>query len=275
MSRAHLATRAGSVRGHFPFTCPGLGDMLHQCRVGYSYHKYTGKPVTLHITADKYNRDKPEKWAEILGFFSEDELKIEVHNISTYNDVKWIEHLESKGLDVKTFYYGTHLGGPLEKINIEKIMDKCVDADEFLMYPELTPLDLSEVFVLPEKFITLQGVAANPKDSRCINPRDIEKLKEIYSEQGYEIIMLGAGNTDPRLEGPASLPIIAWIMSKSALHVGIDSGFLHFAELFKKPEQIHLYAKRRPEYFKNLLVPSHHIYRSVASGVKHTFMEDL
>lgn len=274
MKRAHLATRSGSVRGNFAFTAPGLGDMLHLARLGYSYHKHTGLPTTLHINGKKMTREKPETWESIQSFFDKDELLIQSHDSITFNETEWVHYLESKGLDVKINYYGKHPGGPLEQSNLKAVWDRAIDADDFMLYPELTPKDFSEEIELPEKFITLQGVSAN-RCSRSITPANIEQLKRKYQEQGYEIIMLGAGNTDPRLEGPASLPIIAWIMSKSALHVGIDSGFLHFAELFKKPEQIHLYAKRRPEYFKNLLVPSHHIYRSVASGVKHTFMEDL
>lgn len=273
----HLATRAGSVRRPMPFTCPGLGDMLHQCRVALSYMMSEGDCVTLHCTADKYNRDKPEKWKNIMKLFPKNSIHLKFHPIKTHDEVEWINYLKYNcGLaDIKTFYYGKHKGGPLEIENIKKLKDHVVDADTFLKYPRLTSKDYSDKIELPENFITMQGVGSNATDDRSITAKHIERLKEIYKEQGYDIVMLGAGNTNPLLEGPDSLPYIGYILSKAKLHVGIDSGFLHFAELYMKPEQIHLYAKHRPDYFKHILVPSHHVYRSVANGVQHKFIEEV
>lgn len=272
----HLATRAGSVRRPMPFTCPGLGDMLHQCRVGYSYHKKMNDAVTLHMTENKCNRDKPEKWKNIMKLFPKDSINLRFHSIDTYNEKEWITYLrEKQGLNtVKTFYYGKHLGGPLEIENIKNIKEHCVDADSFLYYPQLQSIDYSDKIELPENFITMQGVSGG-NCARSINEGHIEKLKEIYKAQGYQIVMLGAGNANPLLEGPESIPYIGYILSKAKLHIGIDSGFLHFAELYLKPEQIHLYAKRRPEYWKNIMNPTHHVYRSVASGVRHKFIEEV
>lgn len=273
----HLATRAGSVRRPMPFTCPGLGDMLHQCRVAYCYSKKQGDIVTLHLTGNKFNRDKPAKWKNIMKLFPKPSINLKFHPINTYDEKKWINYLRDRhGLrDIKTFYYGKHKGGPLEIENIKDIKEHCVDADSFLYYPQLESRDYSDKIDLPENFITMQGVGSNATDDRSITSAHIEKLKEIYKAQGYEIIMLGAGNTNPLLEGPESIPYIGYILSKAKLHVGIDSGFLHFAELYLKPEQIHLYAKHRPDYFKHILVPAHHVYRSVANGVQHKFIEEI
>ena len=272
----HLATRAGSVRRPMPFTCPGLGDMLHQCRVALSYMMSEGDCVTLHCTADKYNRDKPEKWKNIMKLFPRGSIGLKFHPIKTYNEKVWLDYLVKQGIEAKTFYYGKHKGGPLELDNLRGLTkEQVIDADSFLAYPRLTSKDYSDKIELPENFITMQGVSSNATDDRSINIKHIERLKEIYKEQGYEIVMLGAGNTNPLLEGPDSLPYIGYILSKAKLHVGVDSGFLHFAELYMKPEQIHIYAKHRPDYFKNLLVPSHHIYRSVANGSQHKFIEEV
>jgi hypothetical protein len=259
-----------------PYTTPGLGDMLHTCRLGYSYAKHTGESVVLHMSADKFNRDKPEKWKNILKLFPKDSIHLKFHPKKWNRDEKeWDKYLRLQGVNALFYYYGKHPGGPLEYKNIEPLKRKSIDADKFLIYPQLSSKDFSNKIDLPDNYITMQGVGSNSTDDRSINASHIEGLKKIYKEKGYEIVMLGAGNTNPLLEGPESIPYIGYILSKAKLHVGIDSGFLHFAELYLKPEQIHLYAKKRPEYFKHILIPAHHVYRSVANGVQHKFVEDV
>ena len=86
----HLATRAGSVRRPMPFTCPGLGDMLHQCRVAYCYSKKQGDIVTLHSTGNKFNRDKPAKWKSIMKLFPKNTIGLKFHPIDTYDEKRWI-----------------------------------------------------------------------------------------------------------------------------------------------------------------------------------------
>jgi hypothetical protein len=57
-----------------------------------------------------------------------------------------------------------------------------------------------------------------------------------------------------------SIQAIGYAMAKADGHIGIDSGFLHMANLYHKPEDIHLYTTGG--YI------SHHFVRAKARGVK-------
>jgi hypothetical protein len=49
-------------------------------------------------------------------------------------------------------------------------------------------------------------------------------------------------------------------MSKSAFHIGVDSGFMHLAQLLLPANRIHVYSK--PQNFW-----SHHLFRGIENGM--------
>ena len=79
-----------------------------------------------------------------------------------------------------------------------------------------------------------------------------------YKEQGYEIVRVGGEASIPDMND--SIQAIGYAMAKADGHIGIDSGFLHMANLYHKPEDIHLYTTGG--YI------SHHFVRAKARGVK-------
>ena len=95
-------------------------------------------------------------------------------------------------------------------------------------------------------------------ERRKFTPNEITKILDSYRQEGYEIITVG-GEAEQGLYRE-SLSAVAQLMSNSALHIGVDSGFLHLAQLFLPAERIHVYSK--PQNFW-----SHHLFRGIENGM--------
>lgn len=107
-------------------------------------------------------------------------------------------------------------------------------------------------FPCPEKFITIHGGDGKiPAKHFELFPEVISLLKPILRQQGYEIIQIG-GPQDVEIEGVdkrflhLSYAQSAYIQSRAALHLGIDSLASHVASAFDKPIVI-LYGHIYPE----------------------------
>ena len=235
-----LAIAARSVNDPSrPYTCTGLGDRIHTVTLGWAY----GTPVTLHLTADKMIGgqfgNKPESWAEIVKLFPAGSVRIRAHKVSPRTEAEWLQYL---GSDVESYSYYDYPG------KFER--HAALDISQYLKRIPLLTADPQDI-ELPERFVTVQWDAGGK--SRTIPEEQRRRVLERYS---YTPVVVGGEATDERLR--CSLKHIAYAMSKAELHVGVDSAFMHMAQLYMRPERIHLYGRGR----------SHHLKRAVDNGAK-------
>lgn len=245
----HIAIRSKSVGDPTkPFTAPGLGDRIHIVTTGWCYNQVHNVPVTLHLTRDKLNKNKANSFNEILGLFPNNCIFIQAHDVEMLNEDDWINYLSTKGIDAEIYCYRDHLGWyeSIEKLDISKYLKNI---------PRLIPEDISHELKLPEKFVTSQWDSSGI--SRKIEESSRQAILDLYSFQGYEIVTVGGDSDNLLLRN--SLKHIAFAISKAEFHVGIDSGFMHFAQLFKDPSLIHLYKEPKGMW-------SHHLLRACDNG---------
>ena len=250
----HFAIRSKSMRsGDRPFTTPGLGDRVHSALLAYVYGKKHNEKVTIHITKDKF--DKPHKkqsWPEILDLFG-DTLSLKVHECENLYEHQWIAYLKDKGYDAITYFYKDTMDMHPNDPPIPNRIDM-VDISEYLDdYPRLT-YNGDAKLLLPENFVTAQFEGGS---DRVLNEDKVVQILNEYRMQGLEIVHIGKNAEHPDLK---EIPYMAYAMSKAKYHVGIDSGMLHIATLYKQNEDIHLY--------HNGKFRSHHFVRGVRNGMK-------
>lgn len=91
---------------------------------------------------------------------------------------------------------------------------------------------------LPEKFVTVQFDGTHGHN-RIRNPK---KIISEWRERGYDIIHVGGQATDDRFAPKAgNLKNIAYAMSKSQGHIGVDSGMMHLAKFSMDADKICVY----------------------------------
>ncbi len=224
------------------YTCTGLGDRIHTVTIGWAYSQSHG-PVTLHLTADKMTGgqfgNKPESWKEIVGLLPAGQVRLRSHAVSPATETEWLAYL---GDEVETYHYGDYPGKHEAKVGF--------DVSQYLKHIPRLAAKPQEI-ELPRWFVTVQWDAGG--SSRRIDKAN--RVADEYRRRGYEVVMVGGEATgDLRW----SLPHIAYAMSKAAHHVGVDSAFLHMAQLYMPCDSIHLYG--------NPL--SHHAKRAVDNGAR-------
>ena len=248
----HLAIRSLSIRKeNMPYTTPGLGDMTHTVLIGYLYGRQHDTAVTLHLTQDKYNRDKPETYQSLLSLLPANTVSIKVHDVSGLPESQWLQHIKNQGFeDVESYCYMDvrHKYDTPERIDI---------APYFSVYPKLQPLTVGHDLHLPDRFVTSQWDSTAKK--RRIDDQQVRQIQQFYRDQGYHIVTVGGQATDPLLQ--RSLPHIGYAMHKAGIHIGVDSGFMHFAQLYLEPQNIHLYATNAHKW-------SHHLQRAINNGCR-------
>lgn len=240
----HLAVQARSVNSRRPYTCTGLGDRIHTLTLGWAYGQAIGEPVTLHLTADKMVGgqfgNKPESWAEIVGLFPERSVRVCPHLIMPRTESEWLRYL---GNGVESYSYYDYPG--------QFELRAALDISQYLKRIPLLSAEPRDI-ELPERFVTVQWDAGGP--SRTIPEEQRRRVLERY---GYTPVVVGGEATDERLR--CSLKHIAYAMSRADLHVGVDSAFMHMAQLYMPCESIHLYANG---------AMSHHAKRAVDNGAR-------
>lgn len=245
----HLAIRSLSIRKKdMPYTTPGLGDMTHTVLIGYLYGLHNNTPVTLHLTEDKYDKDKPATYQSLLSLFPSGTVSIRVHPVKGLPEPQWLAYLHDQGLPAEMYCYmdTRHRYDTPERIDI---------APYFATYPQLVPLPVGVDVDLPDKFVTAQWDSTAKK--RRLDPQQIKKIQDWYMSQGYEIITVGGEAAHPLLQ--RSLPHIGYAMSQAGIHIGVDSGYMHFAQLYLQPRNIHIYASAEHKW-------SHHLTRAINNG---------
>ncbi len=247
----HIAVRSMSVRKRKrPYTTPGLGDRIHTVLIGFLYSLKNNIPVTLHLTQDKWDKHKPESFKEILNLLPPDRVYIKSHPVSNLIENDWLRYLKQTGINAIPYCYKDYLG------KFEDVEE--LDISEYLhLYPCIKPLD-NKLTNLPKKYITVQWDSTD--EARRLSNIEIKNIELQYRNQGYEIITIGGNALEENLR--SSLKDIGNAVYYADMHVGVDSGFMHFAQLYKKPENIHMYNK---DTNKNNW--SHHLKRAVDTGV--------
>ena len=247
----HLAARVQSVNEKGKnFTAPGLGDRIHLLTAAYCYSREEKSEVTLHLSSDKKEGHKLNSFLELRSLLPENSIKIEFHDFIGGVDSEWINYLDSKGINAKLFSYNDHLGRFETKTDI--------DISKYLKRIPLlaTPLVKNEQ-PLPSKFITTQWDST--AKSRTLNQVEKNKVLEKYKRRGYEIVTIGGESQDPLLK--TDVLNAAFAIAKSDYFVGVDSGFMHLAFLYKPFHKIHLYNEPKGYW-------SHHLLRAIDNGCK-------
>ena len=243
----HIAIRSLSVRNpELAFTAPGLGDRVHIILCAWSLSQAWKEEIVVHLTFDKWDKNKPNSFHEIIELFPAKSVKVIVHPVSKLSEEGWLSYLKMQGVDAEIFYYKDHLGWYENPINF--------DISPYLRKLQLLVPEKVEIN-LPEKFITTQWDSSG--SSRMLGKNDTNAILNEYKKMGFEVITIGGMAESENMRN--SLKDIAFAMSKAELHVGIDSGFMHLAQLYMKPNKIHLYHKREGWW-------SHHILRAIDNG---------
>jgi hypothetical protein len=236
----HLAIPARSVHSQRPYTTPGLGDRIHSAIIGWAYGQAHQTPVTLHLTADKWTggqfENKPESWDEIVSLFPQGAVAVKAHPVSPESETAWIVYLKSQGYDAQGYVYGDYLGA-----------FECAQALDIAPYLKLIQrLSAPAVDIdLPERFITVQW-DSNAR-SRTLSQEERDSILECYRAEGLRTIVVG-GEARDSFRWP--LQNIAYAMSHATYHVGVDSAFLHMAQLYMPWHQIHLYGDLKSHHAK-------------------------
>ena len=242
----HLAVPSLSVRAPGkPYTCPGLGDRIHTVMLGYNYGRAHGDKVTLHLTEDKVNRDKPESWKAIVDLFPAESVCLMPHPESAIANKAWVKHLRDRGYDAQCYYYGDTFG----MYPCEEKFD--LDISEYLDSPALAAPDCGADFHMGGRYCTIH---LNGTGQRAIS---VAQRENIVAAEGPRIRFVTVGDKaeDPLLR--SSLKHVGYAMYHANRHIGVDSGPMHLAYLYKEAPSLNIYAPK---------AQSHHVKRWVAKG---------
>jgi len=249
-----------SVQGNGkPYTCPGLGDRVHTATLAYRYGHASADAVTIHLTADKMNRDKPESWLAILGLFPSNVLTIRGHPVEGLSNRDWVAYLKANGFtDAECYYYadlyGMHPAEDVFPLDISRYIKES---------PRLEPgKNLWADFqpMLPAgRYATVHWESGGDplRDQRRVTYEMQQRIEERYRAEGLELVTVGGEAEQPLLR--SSLRHVGCAMAHAECHAGIDSGPMHLAALYLPFDRLHIYSAG---------ARSHHVRRWVANGAK-------
>jgi len=252
----HLALRARSVDADNHYTTPGLGDRIHSCILAWCIGRAHNSPITIHLTHNKsiggQFGNKPQSWQEIKGLFPKGSLEIVQHKVSPTTESGWIDYLTGQGYKPLTYHYADYRGSWEEPSGL--------DASHYLKtIPLLTPK--AQPIKLPDKFITTQWDSNGP--ARQVDWKNRNRALQKYQDEGYTPVIVGGQAKSELMQW--SLASIGYVMSKASFHVGVDSGFMHLAQLYMPYERIHVYSEPETRF-------SRHLKRAIDNGSPLNFM---
>ena len=233
----HVVQRYWSTRKpDFMYGCPGFGDIVHSCLLTYLYGQAHGEPATLHIASHQNNRDKPEIWAEVLALFPDHSVSLQVHDTSTgsYTDQDFLDLVRQQHPDAVLHYYEKYPG------RLQRVIQPSFFVDDYMAnYARLPGRAVPESLDLPTRFATCQVDASSKK--RLLQPAQLQRIREKFQALGCEIVTVGGQAVDPRLR---TATYAGHAMSRAEYHVGVDSGYMHMAQMYLEPKNIYLYTNR-------------------------------
>lgn len=233
----HVVQRYWSTRiPNLMYSCPGFGDIVHSCLLTYLYGQAHGQPATLHIASHQYNRDKPATWAEVIGLFPPGTVFLQPHKTGNMTDQEFLDLVLAQAPNAELHYYKKYPGKLQAPIAPSFWVDDYLVAEKF---PCLSAINPSDSIQLPDNFATMQ-MDATSIQRRPAQPQ-IDQLYKKFADLGCEIVIVGGEATDPALR---RAPGAGYAMSRARYHIGVDSGYLHLAQLYFRPENIYLYTNR-------------------------------
>ena len=242
----HIALRSKSMRaGDRPYTCPGLGDRLHEAFKSFQYGAAHKTKVTMHLTSDKYGKPhKKKSWAEIMDLFPENSIDFKVWDVCNLPENEWLKYLEDQGIKADLCWYKD------TKHMHPNDFETAIEISEYLKNPVL--LEPSELKMMDSKYVTVQWNSTDP--ARNISSLLIDNIHGDLKNKGYEVVDIGEDPTTP-------LAKLSKILYNAKYHIGVDSGLMHLAMMYKKFKDIVIYNKVGG-------FVSHHLVRAKKNGVK-------
>jgi hypothetical protein len=232
-----------STQNHY--TAQGLGDRIHLLTILWTVSEKMGCPVALHLSEDKGTLKKRNSFNEIMELFPSRNFEIHFHDFLPSSDEDFRLYLLSKGVSAQKFYYQDYPGWR-EKLTGFEVSGMLKDIQLLRR-----PIALKE-----SRYVTSQWDTTGVM--RKFTAQEIQEIESAYSKQGFEVVTVGGAASEPRFR--YSLRDISELMSASAFHIGVDSGFMHFAQLFLPPNRIHVYSKPGNYW-------SHHLFRGLDNGM--------
>lgn len=234
----HVVMRYMSTRiKNLPYGCPGFGDIVHSCLLTYNYGQHYGKPATLHIAPHQYNKMKPQTWKQVMDLFPQGQMYLKIHKFYEESDEAFLQHVLQQYPSAKLHYYEKYPG------KLQNVLQPSFFVDEYQRsFPQLKPECYDPILIkqlLPSKFVTAQFDASSRK--RNLTSEQIDMACSYWREQGYKIINVGGQARHPAL---MTAPLAGYTMSRARAHLGVDSGYMHFAQMFLKPSDIYIYTNR-------------------------------
>jgi len=237
-----LSTRSPGTQ----FTAQGLGDRVHLLTVAWCISKAFQLSVTLHLHGKQSIERKEKSFVEILDLFPKGHLFLTFHHLEPLDDIEFENYLTNLGIDINRIFYGDYPGWNEESIGI--------DVSSYLCQIPLLKLEKHDH---GRKYITSQWDTTGEK--RRFEQQEVKEIISRYRSQGYDVITVGGEAQDSKYK--KSLFEVAKLMSGAEAHIGVDSGFSHFAQLVLPPSKIHIYSK--PGNFW-----SHHLFRGLDNGMR-------
>jgi hypothetical protein len=198
----------------------GLGDRLDAIMIAKMLYDRDKQPVTMHQLRGQFQ-----------DFF---EL------VSLYDMKVSIQYPRMPDLRFSSFF--EHNAKGYDQMKLLKTVDD---------FPKIQVKDLN--LDLPEKFATVQFDGKQGSRTAC-SQAEINRIKDYYQSEGYELITVGGKATDQLLTGKTeNLQNIAYYMSKADLHIGIDSGMMNLAKLVMPCEKMHIYTSDTDDFKSSLL----------------------
>jgi len=183
-----------------------------------------------------YDRDKaPVNMYQLRGEFKDFDFLTSLYDMKVS-----IQYPRMPELRFSSFF--EHNSKGFDQIKLLKTIDD---------FPKIHVHDMD--MDLPEKFATVQFDGKQGSRTAC-SQNEINRIKEYYRDEGYELITVGGDATDQLLTGKTeNILSIAYVMSKADLHVGIDSGMMNLAKLAMPCNKIHIYTSDTDEFKSSIL----------------------
>jgi hypothetical protein len=167
------------------------------------------------------------------------------HDYHARDNGDFRRYLLSIDIHTQDFYYGDFPGWNESKDGI--------DVSEFLFS---IPLLEHPIQSGKSPYITCQWDSTGSQ--RKLSEDEVTEIVNAYKREGFNVITVGGSSLEAKYRD--SLSAIAKLISGAELHIGVDSGFMHLAQLYLPPQRIHVYSKFGRYW-------SHHLFRGLRNGM--------
>jgi hypothetical protein len=227
------------------YTAQGLGDRLHLITLGWVLSEKLEVGVRFHLSRDHWLGKKRDSFCEILDLFPTKKIKLIFHDYSAQDNQDFKKYLLEVNIKPQDFFYGDFPGWNESRVGID--VSKYLSSIPLLQQPVKGGVS---------SYITCQWDSTGSQ--RKLSEREISKIVDAYERDGYNVITVGGSALEPKYRD--SLSSIAKLISGAEFHIGVDSGFMHLAQLYLPPERIHVYSKFGRYW-------SHHLFRGLKNGM--------